>query len=199
MPVPYIAFHGERFYFEGLEMGYELIDLDWFGFTVLTQYRMDGYDEDDSPFLRGMADRKGTLEAGMAVELDLPVGELELEGLTDVMGEHKGQEVTLTYEIELELDRFSVTPFLGASWQSSRFTEYYFGVKESEARSRRRAYKPGSALNVETGIEFGYKLSKHWSIMSEWGVTFLDSAIEDSPIVDEGHEFSGFVGVFYRF
>jgi outer membrane protein len=146
-----------------------------------------------------MDERKGTLEAGIAVEVELPVGELELMGVTDVLGEHEGQEISLSYEVEFELDRFSVTPFAGVIWQSEHFTDYYYGVTQRESRPWRTAYEPDSALNPEAGIRIGYEISEHWSIMSEAGITFLDSTIEDSPIVDEGHELSGFLGVFYRF
>jgi outer membrane protein len=199
MPVPYIAYQGERFYFEGLEMGYRLLDRDRFSFSILTQYRMDGYEADDSPFLRGMDEREGTLEAGLAVEVELPVGELELEGVTDVLGEHEGQEISLSYEVDFEFDRFSVTPFVAVTWQSENFTDYYYGVTPRESRSWRAAYEVDSALNPEAGIQVGYEISDHWALMSEAGVTFLDSTIEDSPIVDEGYAVSGFLGVFYRF
>lgn len=179
-----------------LRVGYEWRD---FTFSAIAQYQDDGYDEDDGDFLEGMDERKSTVAAGLEVEYETPFGEVGVEMMADVGGKHKGWEMSLDYGKSFELDRFFIQPFVEVNWQSGKMADYYYGVKDSEARSWRPAYDPGSVVNFEVGFEVFYMFSEHWMLVGRMETEFLDGDIKDSPIVDEDVLYSGSLGIVYAF
>ena len=200
LPVPLIFYQGDRFFIRYNQLGCKLIEWNNIGVSAIGIYRLDGYEEDDSDFLNGMDDRNSTIDIGLNIEFETGHGELELELLTDALGEHKGQEVKVSWEKNYRIkDRWSIEPSIGLSWQSSKLADYYYGVKTTEATSSRPAYNVGSALNWKMSLKGKYKISDHWMLMSGIEVELLDSDINDSPIVDNDTLFSGMLGIIYRF
>ncbi len=179
-----------------IRLGYEWRD---FSFTAIGQYVDDGYDEDDSDFLEGMDERKSTVAAGLEVEYETPFGEVGLGMMADVGGKHKGWEMSMEYAYTFELDRFHIQPFVEVLWQSSKMADYYYGVKDSEARSWRPAYDVGSVVNCEVGMEVFYSFTESWMLVGRLETLLLDGDIKDSPIVDEDVLFSGSFGIVYVF
>jgi hypothetical protein len=59
-------------------IGYHLVKQNNLTLSLLSSYRMAGYDSGDSDFFRGMADRDGTLEAELQVFLSTSLGQLSV-------------------------------------------------------------------------------------------------------------------------
>lgn len=171
------------------------------GFKVLGvgHFRDAGYEANDSEVLKGMDDRKVAFESGLGFAYESWFGEWELIALTDISGNHEGQEASLTYGKTFELNRFSIKPSAGLVWQSSKLADYYYGVKKEEATADRKAYELESVLNYEVGLNVDVALTRHWSLMTEARVEFLNSDIQNSPIVEDDRLYSGFCGLAYRF
>jgi outer membrane protein len=198
-PLPLILYHGERFFLEGLTAGFLLVDWNDFEISVIGQYEMEGYEANDSVFLHGMDTRGETFEMGLNIEYEILFGELELTAVYDVLGQYKGQRIDLEYGIELETEKLTLEPYVGINWQSSDFADYYYGVKQTEARSWRPAYKVGSVMNTVIGLDMSYCLSKHWMMRGAISYEMLDDDIEKSPIVEEDALISCFFGLSYVF
>jgi outer membrane protein len=158
-----------------------------------------GYDADDSDALEGMANRDWTLEVGLATVVEGGWGSLALSATTDVLGEHDGQEVRLTYSIPLGSVRFQVQPAAGIAWYSENLADHYFGVRPGEARAGRPAYAVESATNVFVEVRVLMPLSRRWALVLSGGVEWLDDAITASPIVEDNTRFGMFAGASYMF
>ena len=81
---------------------------------------------------------------------------------------------------------------------SSAYSRYYFGVKASELVPERASYEPGAALNYGIGFSLGYQLTPKWLLSTSLGLEFLDSAITDSPLVEEDSLWSTSIGLAYN-
>lgn len=95
-----------------------------------------------------MEKRRGGFWAGGVVEWSSSFVDVSAEWLADVSGNSNGQIVSLglarTWRVG---NRVLLTPHVGASWQDEKTVDYYFGVRESEARLDRPAYA-GSRLST---------------------------------------------------
>lgn len=198
--LPLLAYEGERFFVRGINVGYHLVKQNNLTLSLLSSYRiMAGYDSSDSDFLEGMADRDGTLEAGLQVSLATDLGRFSATLLSDVLDEHNGHEVKLTFSKRFPVQRFSVIPFVSAIWQSSQLANYYYGVRSTEATIARPAYKVDSSVLVQTGLMANYMFRERWSINGRLDVTRLADEISDSPIVEDDFVTSAYVGIGYQF
>lgn len=194
----YIHLFGPRIEFKlpGLDIG----DSQQLNFGIVGQYDSSGYEEDDAPILNGMAKRRGGFWAGAAVEWSSSFVDISAEWLADASGNSNGQVVSLGLERTWQLGkRVLLTPHVGASWQDENYVDYYFGVRESEARLDRPAYIGESAVNIEAGVRGVYMFDRHHSVLMGVEVTGLADEIKDSPLVDRSTTNSLYLGYLYRF
>ena len=199
LALPLLAYEGERFFVRGTNVGYDLVKQNNLTLSLLSSYRMAGYDSSDSDFLRGMADRNGTLEAGLQVSLATDLGRFSATLLSDVLDKHNGHEATLTFSKGFPLQGVFVSPFVSAIWQSSQLVNYYYGVRSAEASIDRPAYQVNSSLLVQIGLMANYLYRGHWSVSGRVAVTRLADEISNSPIVEDDYVTSAYVGIGYQF
>ncbi|MEI6437449.1 MAG: MipA/OmpV family protein [Candidatus Omnitrophota bacterium] len=202
LPVPFMAWEHKGFYIRGIEAGYSFYEHGGLKLSAVTSPRMMGYSSEDSDALSGMEDRRRSLDAGFRAELALPfVTGLSVNAkvLNDVLSRSNGQEG------ELSLEQFYGAKYLrlrlsgGVKVQSSRLTNYYYGVRTAEARPGRQEYKPGTAVDPFLGVMLTTGFSENWLVITRLGVDLLDPAIRKSPIVDKSYTMMGMVGVVRRF
>ncbi len=77
--------------------------------------------------------------------------------------------------------------------------DYYYGVRAAEQRLGRPAYAGRSTLNTELGLRVNYRLAPQQLLSLDLAGTRLGSAIQDSPLVERGHETSLRLAYLYRF
>lgn len=199
IPLPLLTYEGERFFVRGLNVGYHLFNQNDLTLSLLGRYRMAGYDSGDSAFLQGMADRDGTLEAGLQASLTTSIGQFRATVLSDVLDEHRGQEGKLTFSKSFPMRNLFVSPSVSVIWQSGQLVDYYYGVRVTEAMIVRPAYQGDSSILIQFGLMANYMFNKHWSMSGRIAVTRLPDEISDSPIVEDDLVPSAFIGVGYRF
>ena len=90
---------------------------------------------------------------------------------------------------------WSITPALGAKWQSENLADYYYGVEPHEATAARPAYEVGDSLNPRVELRFRKFFGEHRrlffaTLSREW----LAGEIRDSPIVGASGTLGGFIG-----
>lgn len=202
-PLPFYMYQGKAFSMRGLSASYEVFGDETWAIRGLVKFRTDGYDSDDSSDLAGMSDRRNSLDAGAELWLKNSWGNIGLDWLTDVLGNHNGHEARLTYvrpvRAALGIKKLALRPMLGLSWRSSNLNNYYYGVRAREATGNRTAYKSGDSVNPYVGIGLDYQLAERWSIFSLFRNEWLGSDITDSPIVDQHSKISIILGLLYRF
>ena len=170
---------------------------------ALARGRFEGYDSDDSDYLRGMSDRDWSLELGLRYINDLDFAVMSLDFTHDVLDEHNGYEFRFTlrklFRNLLNIKSLNLTPTAGINWRSSDLNTYYYGVRDSEAIAGRPAYKAGGSVDYLTGAQLTYKLSDQWSLLSIVDVEWLGSEITDSPIVDKDYYATLLLGAMVEF
>ncbi len=199
IPLPLLTYERERFFVRGTNVGYHLYKQKDLTLSLLGSYRMAGYDSGDSAFLQGMADRDGTLEAGLQASLETSLGQFRATLLSDVLDEHNGHEAKLTFSKRFPLQNFFVSPSVSVIWQSGQLADYYYGVRATEATIARPAYQVDSSILMQLGLMMNYLFNERWSISGRIAVTRLADEISDSPIVEDDQVTSAFIGVGYRF
>lgn len=197
LPILYIE--TERFRLAGPSAEFDLYSGSDFGFSLIGQYRADGYEKGDGDIFAGMQDRDDSFDLGFEVEYETDFGDFELGLLSDVSGTHKGHEASLTYSVPFTLSRGAVSPYLAYEVQSSKLVDYYYGVRESEATALRPFYKPGSVSNVEVGIDSEWLLGERHRIVANVSYVRRGSEVEDSPLIDSASETSLTLGYVYEF
>ncbi|WP_434604915.1 MipA/OmpV family protein [Pseudomonas sp. Z4-7] len=180
--------------------GLEISDTQQLDFSLVGEYDFSGYDDDDARILEGMSDRKGGFWAGAKVQWRNDLADVSAEWLGDVSGNSKGQRFTLGLERSWRIgEHIMLTPRLAAIWQDEKYVDYYFGVRENEARIDRAAYDGKSGINTEFGVRGNYMLDDHHSVFLDLKATSLANEIKDSPLVDQSTENSVLFGYLYRF
>jgi outer membrane protein len=180
--------------------GLDINDAHQLDFSIVGEYDSSGYDDDDARILDGMSDRKGGFWAGVKVEWENDLANVSAQWLADVSGNSKGQRLSLGLERSWNFgEHIMLTPRLTATWQDKKYVDYYFGVRESEARLDRAAYDGKSGINTEFGVRGNYMFDKHHSVFLDVQATSLSDEIKDSPLVDSSSENSVLFGYLYRF
>ena len=197
--VPLYLYEGKFLFAHGTSLGVHLINNDRFSLSALARWRFQQLDPSTDPIFDGLDRRHQTLDAGFAASVKSRFGELTLEGVTDTLNHHKGQELELSYRYNFERGSWLFSPFVSWGWQSDNLANYYFGVSESEATPERPAYEPGEAQFVTFGLNTSWILTDRIMLFGNLGFGGLDKAIEDSPIVDDPGFTAGFIGGTYVF
>lgn len=204
--IPLIQFDSKylKVFGPGLEVklpGLELGETQKLNFGLVARYDFfSGYDAGDSWIFNGMRGRKGGLWAGAKVAWENSLANLTVEWSADVTGDSRGRMASLGIDRNWRLGKhLMLTPRLVATWQNDNYVDYYYGVRDSEARSWRPAYHGGAGVSAEVGLRGIYMFDKRHSVFLDVGVTSLPSQVRDSPLVGRSTENSLLVGYIYRF
>jgi len=167
------------------------------GFSLTTQPRTYGYEKDE---IKGMDERKTTWEAGLAFSAKIDKAYIEIMALTDVMDRYDSWILKTEAGYDFEFGKLSLYPSLILIYQSSNFSNYYYGVKQSEeSTSGFTQYTPnnGFLLGAQTYIK--YPFTNELSALINIRADKLSKEVTDSPIVTEDYIYSGLVSLIYTF
>ncbi|MFP3606867.1 MipA/OmpV family protein [Paraburkholderia sp. SIMBA_053] len=171
----------------------------WSDVTFTLRGKFDvfgGYKGSDAPILNGMENRNGAFWYGPALAWKSAFGTLSADYL---LGGNKGQMADFEYRKSFELGHWSVEPHAGIDWLSSKYVNYYYGVRPSEVQPGRPEYTGKAAYNTSIGTQVNYNFTSHQMVSFDVGVSHLSSGITDSPIVGRRYIPMFKVGYLYRF
>ena len=201
LPSPVIFYDDGLFYVRWSRAGIYFFgdkqdDYAW-GFSLTTQPRTYGYEKDE---IEGMDKRETTWEGGLAFSAKTDKAYIEIMALTDVLDRYDSWILRTEVGYDFEIGKLSLYPSLIFMYQSSDFSNYYYGVKESEVvNSGFNKYTPndGILLGAQTYIKYPFtdKLSALINIRADK----LSQEVTDSPIVTEDYIYSGLVSLIYTF
>lgn len=197
--LPFPTYEGERLTANFGSVTYALAKTERFSFAVEGQLRFDGYDPEESAALDGLEERDPTLDAGFSIAMSEEWGIASLKVMTDVLGVHKGYEISASYQYPLQSGRWTIVPGITASWPSDELVDYYYGVRAAEATPDRPAYSGGSVMNTSASINATYSLSPRWDVVGGAEYTRLGDRITDSPIIAKDYEATMYSAIVYRF
>lgn len=188
------------FYIRGIEGGYEQKVAGEVTMGAFVKARLDGYKSSNSDDLSGMEERKYAIDGGVRTSIGgHKMGTVSAFALNDISGTYNGYELGLEYSKMFIHKKSTIIPYLSLKKESNKLTDYYYGVKSSEATLNRTKYSPKGALNTEIGIRYFYAMSSNVDLVGIASYTKLDEEIYKSPIIKDKERLKAFVASAYKF
>lgn len=158
------------------------------------------YKASDSSYLAGMDDRKDGFMVGGAATWRTFLGKASLEYLRDISGHSKGSQLKFDFEHSFHYgERFELAPHFGIAREDSKYVNYYFGVKATQATASRREYFGKSSTVTSFGVRFGYAINARQRLLLDISDERWGSGITNSPIVGRSSTPTLRMGYLYRF
>jgi outer membrane protein len=199
-PIPAISYNGERLQWLGPMVRYGIAGSGRLRLALSASYRIGAYEEEDSPVLAGLGDRRDTLLAGLGLLYEFPGGvDAALRYEHDVLDRIGGGAATASLSKGFQLGFVRLSPKILVNWQSSELADHDFGVPDAAELPGRPAYLPGSTLSIEAGVFSFIELTEDWRILFDISAERLDSSAANSPIVGEDAVLKGFMAITYVF
>jgi outer membrane scaffolding protein for murein synthesis (MipA/OmpV family) len=197
--IPLYLYEGKYLFFRGTGGGVHFVDNDKWEVNLYTRYRFQKLDPNSNAYYEGLTKREQSLDAGFQVLTRRPWGNLKLNVLTDVLNRHLGQEVEFSYRYIFEAGPWTISPFVSLSWQDNNLTNYYFGVSEAEARPDRPEFIAGESQWLAFGLNTSWQATDRITLFGNYGFGGTDSAVKNSPLVDEAGFSQAFIGGTFTF
>jgi len=203
VPSPVIFFDNSIFYIRWSRLGVYFLgnkgdEFSW-GFSITAQPRTYGYTADDSSALSGMDERKNTFEGGLAFSASYKDSYIETMLLTDLFERYDSWIFKTEVGSKYTLGKVKFYPSFIAIYQSADFVNYYYGVKETEARINRPQYTPGAGFQFGAQTYISYPLTKKLSVFVNLRADVLPKTAQDSPLIDTPFIYSGLASLIYTF
>ncbi|MDY6987314.1 MAG: MipA/OmpV family protein [Thermodesulfobacteriota bacterium] len=202
-PVPFFEYENgplEIQATDSIDATYAFYRSDRFSVALIESIELEeGYDTDDSDFLKGMDELETLYGAGLELEGMVAGWEAGLEVLQDVSGEHDGQQVELSLTYPWTAAGFEWHPEFSLTWMSEKTVDYLYGVSAKEARAGRPAYAPGSSFEIGAELMVQRPLFGDFTAVGIFEISTFGSDVTDSPLVDEDYAIEGVLGVMYTF
>ena len=203
LPSPFFYYNDGQFYAKWTRFGVYFLgektqDFSW-AFSLTAEPRVYGYKASDSLALSGMDDRKNSIEAGLAFSMQIDKVFVDAMLLTDVLYEQNAWIFQTEIGYELHLGKLELYPSLLATYQSSKFTDYYYGVKANEATLSRTQYNAKAGVQLGAQMYIKYPLTTRLATLINLHAEKLSSEAKNSPIVEDSAIYSGLVSLIYTF
>ena len=204
LPSPVIFFDNGFFYIRWSRAGMYFLgeknDAYSWGFSFTGQPRPNNYKASDSPDLRGMDNKKSSVEAGLAFSAAMDKSYLEITLLTDILGRYDSWVANMELGYDFALGNFKFYPSIIAIYQSSKFINYYYGVSENESlTSSYSQYTAKSSVQLGAQTYIKYPFTDKLSGLINLRMDKLSGEATASPIVVEDYIYSGLVSLIYTF
>lgn len=154
---------------------------------------------ESEPVFNELEDRKFTLLGGAEAFIYTPVGIINIAVAHDLFDVHSGMEGKLKWLYNLTLDDWIIELSATANWKSKEIIDYYYGVRFSENEYWSEHYQASSGTNLGLELTTQYMMNEHWELLFLVRYTDLADAITASPLVNEDHSSTYFIGAAYRF
>ncbi len=197
--VPLYLFEGRWLYSHGTSGGVHIYRNKRISLDAFVRYRFLNLDPDDDDSLDRLTKREQTVDAGLSFGVRGKWGDVKANWLADVLDRHSGEEVELSYRYRFDRGRWIFSPYVQLEWWDAELTNYYFGVNANEVTPDRSVYSPGTAVNLEYGLNTSYRATSTVHIFANVAFKEWDRKIHESPIVNEAITTAAFIGATYTF
>ncbi|MGL4209371.1 MAG: MipA/OmpV family protein [Candidatus Adiutrix sp.] len=202
LPAPVIIYNGEHLFFRGLSGGVHLLNEKSYNLSLGLSYLPHHFkpSNTDDKALKQLDRRRSTLAFDLIYALRTDFGHFGLKASQDILGHSEGQLVNLSYAYPFDFDPLLLRTGAGLSWASAKHLRYYYGISSQESqKSGLMEYEPNQAISPYLSLDATYRLTQHLNLNAGSQLTFLNSEIKNSPMVDSSRIFSAYMGVAYNF
>jgi outer membrane protein len=147
--------------------------------------RFQGFDESDSDIFKNMQDRKFSMDAGLGVTYEKKDWKISVSSMFDVLGRSNGYEAKANVARVFRKGPLFFEPSLSLSYLDSNHVDYYYGVKADETNPLTYTYTGDSALNSSLGFSVSTPILLGGFTQLAFNYTWYDSAITNSPLVED--------------
>lgn len=163
-----------------------------------------GRDEDDGDRLRGLGDVEGGFVAGAYAAVTLGMIKPFISYHHQLSGDDTGGLVRLGVEAKVPVaPRVQVRATLGTSIADKDYMAAYFSVTPTQSLASLAGlpvYDAGAGIkDVFFGLNAEVPINRDWTLRLSGRYTHLVGDAADSPIVETESQFSGGIGLTYRF
>ncbi|MHC3995624.1 MipA/OmpV family protein [Thiomicrolovo sp. ZZH C-3] len=158
-------------------------------------------DRSQTPILQGMTERDSGWEGGLAASYAYGDFFAEFVALHDITDTNNGTKLRLEAGQSFSVGDWYFVPSVLAVWLSQPFSNYYFGVKNSEEDLLigRPAYRSDATLNLAVQTYVKYNLNAHWHLLGNLRADRFGDPVADSPLTDVRYMVSGMLSLLYSF
>jgi len=197
----YLSYKYKRFYIEGLDVGFNVLNNDALSLYVLGTPRfyevepgfarngeLNGIDKTNPSYFGGISAQFKTDFAIYTVQL--------LHDLVESDGNELVIQASKSYKYG---NSFALIPSFGATYQDDKLVDHYYGVQSHETRANRPQYNGKGSLNYNVTLNANWNMTKNIDLLGQIKYEVLGDGITDSPIVDENGIYAFTIGAVYRF
>jgi len=182
--LPTIGYIGARFSFLGPRVSYIMHQSSELEASALITYKSVGYKPKGSKHLDGMTKRQHSLFGGLSTSLKKGKLSYTLSYLHDLQNHSGGQDFALAMSYRYNYGPFFLTPKISLNYLDSAYSNYYFGVRDHESNSNRKAYTPNDSINPSVSLNFATPIFLKGFTRASVTHSWLDSSLYNSPIID---------------
>ena len=200
--IPLISYEGDSFYVRQTTLGFILSQSEKNELSLTASWmplEFDPADNDDYA-MQQLDKRDSTAMAGVAWYHHERWGTVKASAAADVLDNSNGWVGELSVFHKMQIGRLSLTPALGVLYYDENFSDYYYGISESESRrSGLASYSAQDAWVPYVSLTAKYPIVEHVVLMASAGYSELPEEITDSPMIDRNESFTFVTGVSWRF
>ena len=190
IPLPIIGYRGDNFRVLGPFVSYDALEFSDIELTLQVAPRFQGFDESDSFIFENMEERKFSMDAGLGLSYEKKDWKIALLSMFDVLGRSEGYEAKANISRVFRKGPLFFEPRLSVSYLDSNHVDYYYGIKANETNEFTSQYRGQSALNTTFSLSLATPIFLGGFTQIVVGYTWYDSAIANSPLVEDDSNIS---------
>jgi outer membrane protein len=185
MVIPLVGYKSEKLTVFGPFISYQVKAINHLKVKLKLSPRFQGFDASDSDFFDGMKERKTSLDAGFSLNYQKNDWKVTLLSMFDTLNRSNGVEVKSTVGHVFRFGPIFVEPSLSISYLDNDHVDYYYGVTESETNQFRTQFQGKEAKNIGLGLSIATPILLGGYTRLSFEYLWFDSAITNSPLVED--------------
>lgn len=208
--VPKFSYYGKRFFLDSYDAGYTLLDRAHHQFNAIlitpgfeqaffSDWELTNRDIGDAGSTHSLHKRRTAALSGFEYTYIHPLFDWQTQLLQDVTGVHSGQKIRSALTLPWVKNKHAWEFSAGATWQSHKLVNYYYGVRDNEVNNTNLAYDAPATTSAYIKAEWETRFNKHWGMRAVTSYKWLGSGVTNSPIVIDDSVFTFYAAGVYHF
>lgn len=196
---PSFQYKFKKFYIQNLEFGINIHNTNKHSLALFVEPDFSGFEEKDNDYFKGMDKREKTANLGIKYNFKKNFWKIETVVTKDILNKSKGTKGKLQLSYFYSKNKLSIIPGIGLEYLNSKYTNYYYGVSETEATNERPLYSAKSSINRFFSTGAFYRLKKNTNFIFSFKYNLLGKSIKDSPLTERKKEIVLISGISWKF